>query len=256
MGILSDKKNGIKTSHSDSKIIFIIGLGRSGTHLLGYVLRAYPDIRVTIEEQPMFELTTKMALNPALRAHLFSELVESYQLEYSKSVPFHYADKSHPNIWLAEDLARVFPNALFVGTWREPFATVASMLKHEGVLKWHRRWKEFPVPNPFLGITSTNVDEYEMISMAAKCALRWKSHAERIEYLTTILKSQLHMIIYEDLVNNTRRELKKLSEFLSLSTPTRIPEIKRGSIDRWRRELSDETCAEITQVVDCKHDMF
>jgi hypothetical protein len=63
-----------------------------------------------------------------------------------------YLDKSHPNIWIADKIKEEFPEAKFVGIERNPFATVSSMLKHRGVMKWHRDWKSFPVPNRFLGI--------------------------------------------------------------------------------------------------------
>ncbi len=55
--------------------IFVIGTGRSGTHWLGYSLGNHPEIRATIEVQPMFGLSTRMALNPALEMQLFEKLI-------------------------------------------------------------------------------------------------------------------------------------------------------------------------------------
>ena len=36
-----------------SRPIFVIGTGRSGTHWIGYILAAHPDIRATIEVSPI-----------------------------------------------------------------------------------------------------------------------------------------------------------------------------------------------------------
>ncbi|MFC1719230.1 sulfotransferase [Candidatus Poribacteria bacterium] len=232
----------------ERKLAFVIGCGRSGTHLVGYILRSYPEMRVTIEKTPIFDWVTAMALNPARKATLFPRLVRQYQLLRSLASPRHYADKSHPNIWLAEDLAAAFPQALFIGIQREPFATVASMLRHGGILDWHRRRGEFPVPNDFLGINTEDIEQYEQLSSPTKCALRWKSHAKKMEDLKSVLKRRLHVIGYEDLVRDSQSEIQKLVDFLGLSMPTKLPEIKTESLDRWRLELSDEICVEIERV--------
>ena len=44
--------------------IFVLGTGRSGTHWLGYILDAHPDIHVAIEERTKFRLATRAALRP------------------------------------------------------------------------------------------------------------------------------------------------------------------------------------------------
>jgi hypothetical protein len=139
-----------------SKKIFVIGTGRSGTHWLGQILQAHPDIHVTVEAPPIFAWSTAMALDPRQSPVLLPQLIRQYEIEHAAVAPRHYADKSHPNIWHAEDLAARLPDAVFLGIQRNPFATVASMLEHAGVLAWHERWREFPVPNRFLGITLEN----------------------------------------------------------------------------------------------------
>ena len=78
-----------------------------------------------------------MALDPSQQRELFPKLVRAYEEEKRRVQPKRYADKSHPNIWIAEALSEVFPDAQFLGIERDPFGTVASMLKHKGVLKWH-----------------------------------------------------------------------------------------------------------------------
>lgn len=122
-----------------SRKVFILGTGRSGTHWLGYILESHPDCVATIETRGIFRRVTRMALDPTLRPRLLPGLLRRYRLRHALAVPSHYVDKSHPNLWLAEALADAFDDALFVGIVRNPYATVASMLRHEGVLEWHRR---------------------------------------------------------------------------------------------------------------------
>lgn len=170
-------------SVANSRKIFIVGTGRSGTHLVGYILGSHPDVRATIEVNPGFRWVTEMAINPSTREKHYWKLVWYYRWQHFRSVPNHYVDKSHPNLWIAHRLAETFPKALFLGIQRNPYATVASMINHEGVRKWHERWLEFPIPNRFLGIAESDVAEYEQRSLATKCAMRWKAHHDRLRVL-------------------------------------------------------------------------
>ncbi|MGH8501283.1 MAG: sulfotransferase family protein [Gammaproteobacteria bacterium] len=228
-----------------SKKIFIIGTGRSGTHWIGYILARHAEIRATIEIKPAFDWVTEMALNPATRHRLFPRLVRYYRRQHFLAVPRHYMDKSHPNIWLAEKLAATFDDAVFVGMQRNPYATVASMLRHKGVLKWQERWSEFPTPNPFLGITDERITRYGRLPLAQRCAMRWRSHKQQLEYLQGVLKDRLFVIQYEELATQTRPVLACLNKFLSLSSAIPMPEIKTASVDKWQEQLSD---VEIEQV--------
>lgn len=228
--------------------IFVIGSGRSGTHWVGYILEGHPGIHVTIEKPPIFKWVTEIALDPGRKELLLPKLLKRYEVEHQAVRPRHYADKSHPNIWIAEELAAAFPEARFVGIQRNPYATVASMLKHPGVLAWHERWKEFPVPNPFLGITRENHATYEAMPLAAKCALRWKAHRERLLQLRDTLGPRLLVLQYEDVILDPEAQLAALDGFLSLPTPIPKPKVKSESLDRWKTELANDVKEQIAQV--------
>ena len=101
---------------STTRPVFVIGTGRSGTHWLGYSLGNHPEVRATVEVEPMFGLSKRMALNPALEGELLGRLIKAYKWQLFKSSPRLYLDKSHPNIWIAEKLKKAFPQALFIGT--------------------------------------------------------------------------------------------------------------------------------------------
>ena len=97
-----------------------------------------------------------MALDPGKRDVLLPKLIERYRIEHQSVSPKHYADKSHPNIWIAEELAAAFPEALFVGIQRNPYATVAGHAEARGRARLAQAMEGIPVPNRFLGITHEN----------------------------------------------------------------------------------------------------
>ena len=248
MSFLIHKYKAFKDIHPDSRKIFVIGCGRSGTHWVGNILSDHPDIRVTVEKKPIFDKVTAIAVNPSKMKRLLKPLIRWYRFEHALAAPRHYADKSHPNIWLVEELASVFPRSLFVGIQRDPYGTVSSMLKNKGVRMWCERWEDYPVPNRFLGITTANVETYRNLSLAGKCALRWLCHAERMKEVKKKVPERVHIIQYENLILNVQQELIRLQEFLGLSAPIPVPEVKRGSLDKWLSNLTEENCIDIERV--------
>ena len=230
-------------------MILIIGTGRSGTHWVAHLLQSHGECAGLLEAEPIFSYATQMALNPALCSELMPRIIEEYKAEVKKTAPRIFFDKSHPNIWNAEALADAFPTARFIGTDRSVFGTVASMLDHGGVQDWIRRWREYPVPNRFLGIDERNQDIYPSLSLEEQCALRWKSHDRRMKDLADILGNRLHVINYETLHAHPRAELERLQAFLRLRTAFPAPEIRQASRDSWKTRLSPEQIARIERIV-------
>jgi hypothetical protein len=229
--------------------IFVVGTGRSGTHWVGHILEAHPAIQASIEEQPMFDWVTAMALDPSQEAALFPRLIRAYRSKIFRAAPRHYLDKSHANLWLAEALARALPAARFVGIERNPFATIASMLKHGGILQWQRRWREFPLPNRFLGIDDTTARDYDGLPVVKQCALRWIAHRRQMGRLRASLGVRLTVLHYEELIRDTPGQVEALGQFLHLQTPPPVPPVKAESLDKWRRDLSPEQIEQIREVV-------
>jgi hypothetical protein len=230
------------------KKIFVVGSGRSGTHFLGWTIDAHPEIHSTIEDPRIFDAVVTMALNPRLEDRIFPSVVRLYRREHGRVPDRHYADKTHPNLWFAERLAEAFPEAVFLGIRRDPFGTVASMLQHEGVRGWHEGWRDYPIPNRFLGITEELAPRYDALPLAAQCAVRWRSHAERMDEARRRLGERMWFVEYERLLTDTDTALDELQEFLGLATPFPRPELRHESLDKWRSQLSDEDVAAIASV--------
>lgn len=234
---------------SQRKKIFVIGSGRSGTHLVGNLLDSHAEIAATIEKPEIFHAVTRMALDPRTEPQLYPKVADLYVEEHGKVADLHYADKSHPNIWLAERLAESFEEAVFLGIQRDPRAVVASMLRHDGVQQWHRRWREFPVPNRFLGISADLEPTYDDLSLETQCALRWKAHAERMADLRNELGERMLYIDYERLLQD-EQAVRDIEQFLELEQPFPPFEMQLGSLEKWEEQLSDEQVAAVTAVAD------
>jgi len=239
----------IRAATVKTRPVFVIGCGRSGTHLIARSLSAHPLVHATIETEPVFGLSTAMALNAQLEQVAFEDLAGCYRSQLRRSRRRIYLDKSHPNLWVAERLKNEFREAQFIGMERNVFATVASMLKHRGVLQWHTRWKEFPIPNRFLGIDVETAAAYEDLPLVAKCALRWLAHRNRLTILARTLGKDLLVLSFEQLLSEPLASMRRLQSFLKLEQPIPVPCIDTTPLTKWHSELSDEQVSQIRDIV-------
>jgi hypothetical protein len=223
---------------STSRKIFVLGSGRSGTHWLGYTLDGHPAIEATIEKPAIFRRVTNVALNPRRRPVVLPYLLWAYRREHRRVAPRHYADKSHPNLWIAETLARWFPTALFVGVERSVYGTIASMLVHKGILVHQEQWRRYPVPNRFLGITKEIAPFYDALPVVAQCALRWRAHHEEMERVAERLGPRMLVLSYESMIDQYEEQCSTLWSFLDVDDIGGTAPPKSTSRDQWRDQLS------------------
>lgn len=228
--------------------VFVLGTGRSGTHWLGRSLGAHPEIKASIEGRPQFRLVRKMAMDERLERWLFPILVQVYRLQLLWSAPLLFLDKSHPNLWLAERLLTHFPDARFIGIERNPYATVASMMKHPGVNGWHDQWRNFPVPNRFLGIDRELATRYDDESRAGQCAYRWVAHHQRLRQLRPLLGERLMTIEYERFAEDPQATVELLQAHLGLSVPIPVPKVRSDSLAKWRSQLTEDEIARVRAI--------
>lgn len=217
--------------------------------MLGMILKSHPLISVEIEKQTIFSKVTQAALNPNQEKRIFSEIIRYYRYRHFKTAPGYYGDKSHANLWLAEKIADTFSDALFIATTRDCYPVVASMLNYPVMLKWFDQWDKLPVPNRFLGITNRILPKYRDLSLAAKCALRWKAHHQEIKRLEKSLGDRFFVVGYEKLLLDTQATLASLCRFLDLKQGFLTPDIKIESLDKWRNYLSEKDIKDIDEIL-------
>lgn len=228
--------------------IFVLGTGRSGTHWVGHILDSHPQIRATIERRPIFRIATRAAVEPSQQDRLLPWLRLLYTYEGIRSWPRHYADKSHPAIWYADEIARWFPRSRFVAVERSPFGTVASMLRHADVERWQQEWHRYELPNPFLGIDATTADCYEGLSPAEKASLRWLSHHRQTNHLRSVLGDRMLVLNYESMVGCFHREMTRLWDFLGVHAATTSHGPNTSSQDSWKHKLNRDDIVNIERI--------
>ena len=86
--------------------------------------------------------------------------------------------------------------------------------------------------------------------IAAKCALRWRSHAKQMNQLVVPLGGRLYRVDYKELVLNPKETIGALMDFLGVRAPDPLPEVSRGSLERWRKELNPKECEQIERIAD------
>lgn len=235
----------------DKKLIFIVGTGRSGTHLLGRILATNPHIKGRFEEPETFRLITRIAVNQDVkcpfRVYFLKLTLRKKLANILKHSSKHILEKSHPSLWLIDYLVDKFKNVLFIGICRDVLPTVSSMLEHKGVLSWY---KKLPLnrENRFLGITKINKSYFEKLTIEEKCALRWLSHKNELQRMQLKYPDKLFLLKYEDFIQEPKPILSKIASFVGVTDTFELESIHSKAIDKWKLKLSDDQIERIHNI--------
>ena len=230
----------------NTHLIFIVGTGRSGTHLIARSIGSHEAVKAYIEHPPFFDLSSKIAFENKVRKDRIKKLINKYKKEIricSKESKI-MLDKSHPNIWIIDELIHDFPKAKFIAVNRNAYSTISSMLRHEGVLTWFDKYDNKTL-NPFLGVTYSTINTFKELPIESKCALRWKSHRDEIINAKNKYPTHVHVLNYEDFLLDTDRELQKVANFIGISNQFRSEKIINENLTKWRGLLSRSEIANI-----------
>ena len=235
------------------KIIYIMGTGRSGTHLLGRTVSSHPLIEGHIEDPDYFHPAVNIAVKQDISSQWYIgiqkyRLLRKYKSLIKQSSSDFILTKSHPVIWFSEYLMNKLDNALFIGIIRNQYQTVSSMLNHSGVQEWYSMLPQNK-PNRFLGITEENKSYFNDFPLESKCAYRWLSHKKELQRLQNVLKDRYLLFDYDDFVTHLDDHLQKISDFLNIENQFNPEALKTESLDKWRSYLTKEQIQHIDQVV-------
>lgn len=223
--------------------IFIIGRHRSGSTLIEQILSSHSAIEGTAELPYIPDIAGEIAdvdgpaggaqyfenlakLSPEVLADFGERYLERARLHRSTSRPF-FIDKDPGNLFHVGLIALILPNAKFIDARRNPAAAC---------------WSQFTVQ---FKMTNLRLTEF---------ARAWRDYAELMEHFDAVLPGKIHRVIYEDLVTDTEKEVRRLLGYLDLpfeenclrfyetertvltpsSEQVRRP-ITRAAIDHWRR---------------------
>ena len=168
-----------------------------------------------------------------------------------------YGDASPDLLYCAGALLSAFPDARFVQVIRDGRDVVAGMLADTDTIAALRPGfanlnDEFP--NPFLGVENeADRAGWADLSLAGKCALRWRSAVRTSARLRYVLSAQqLTTLRYEEIVTRPDAVAGMMSEFVGARVPAialRAPYADRAlEPGAWRHTLSADQATEVESV--------
>jgi hypothetical protein len=268
--------------------VFVLGAPHSGTDLVARALKRSAGFHVTMGHPNVLHVVYAFARRPSISrgrgeaaaSVLRDAFAQAWQVTahacltcspacrqaggvdtvgpcVAERTIARYGDASPDLLYCAGVLADAFPDARFVQVIRDGRDVVAGMLGDSDTLAWCRPSfanLETEFPNPFLGVEDeTDRAGWADLSLAGKCAMRWRSAVRmsaRLRY--TLSAQQLTTLRYEELVTKPDATAGSVSEFIgarvsaiALRDPAEQHAPEPGS---WRRTLSAEQAIEVEKI--------
>jgi predicted Zn-dependent protease len=239
--LFADRPRG---SFSDAPI-FIVGMPRAGSTLVEQILVSHPDVEPTMElpyiahialeigragrrgRGPDFYQCVAALDQPALAAHATAYLDKAAR--HRHLARRHFVDKLPGNFMHAGLIELLLPNARIIDVRRHPMAACFSMFKQL-----------------FFGGQEFTYEQTEL-------GRYYRDYVCMMDHFDTALPGRIHRVIYEDLVEDTEAETRRLLDYCGLpfddaclrfwrtdrpisthsSEQVRGP-VFRAGLDRWR----------------------
>jgi hypothetical protein len=167
-----------------------------------------------------------------------------------------YGDASPDLLYCAESLVDAFPDARLVQVIRDGRDVVAGMLADPDALAWFRSGLvdlNADFAHPVLGVeTQADRAEWPGLSMAGKCAMRWRGTVRLMARLRNALSAeQLITLRYEEMIRQPVTAARAVSAFTGAEVSN--TELRPGpgpawEAGVWRRLLNPAQAAEVERV--------
>ena len=185
----------LKINRNNRKFLFIIGMPRSGTSLTEQIISSHenvfgggelPYIKKIYENY--FELNKKVTIDNLLDC-------ERDYIEYTSNLDNSdkvFTDKAPLNFFYIGFILKFLPNSEFINIVRNPIDNCWSIYKNH-----------FPTKIDF----ANNLDDL---------AKYYDHYKNLMNFWRKLFPSQIYDLCYENLVSDTKKEVKKLLKFCSL----------------------------------------
>lgn len=235
------------------RAIFIVGTGRSGTHFTTRLLNGFEHTNDPMKGKEDPNLLMDIA-NAAIHHRLpsrNSERVYRHRIMHEDGV---FLDQHHPNLFFVNHWSTLFEGVVFLYPQRPIYQTVASMLRHRGVMSWYRYakgWRQrtinrIPYPNRFLGLEQFS--DVQSLPPHLLCAHRVIAHQKAYEGSVAMMNGALRSIDYVSLVNNPLEEFSRVfsaKEITRLGKFSLVEQPSPQSLSKYKDVLSEKEVAEI-----------
>jgi hypothetical protein len=167
-----------------------------------------------------------------------------------------YGDASPDLLYCAESLIDAFPDARLLQIIRDGRDVVAGMLTDPDALAWFRPGfvdLDAESAHPVIGVeTQADRAEWPGLSVAGKCAMRWRGSVRVMARLRNALTpEQLITLRYEEMIRQPVAAARAVSSFIGAEIshpelrPGQDPDAEAGV---WRRVLNPAQAAEVERV--------
>jgi hypothetical protein len=228
--------------------IFIIGSGRTGTHLMCNELLTYKNTfddvnrgkgETAKENEKRLLTSTETAIK---QIPLPDNVIKDYKGSVENKKVF--INQDHTNLFHVEQLLENFPDCLFFAMKRPIPQVVSSMLRKPATLRWFE-WskKNGKFPNKFTGIKDKN--HIKKLSIEQLCAKRVRSHYKEINRLKNLYPKNIVIVEFEKLVKleNADQYIKSLitkEQYNQLGEKTHNIEKESDVLTKHNTFLTDE----------------
>lgn len=202
-------------SHLEQTIVFVGGAGRSGTHHLGRILGDHPQTKLRLEKKLTFRPISQSIAHNEFKSRKIT-LALRYLRLCSKLTSKVVVEKTHPSVWIFDQILDEMPCAKMIAITRSPYEVVASMKKHEGVQRWYDE-VDITTSNPFLGITKANKSNFNNLSSIEQFTHKWIAHYKQIQELQNRFPNQVLSIHFDGLIKNTQETYDEVCSFIGLN---------------------------------------
>jgi len=270
--------------------VFIIGAPHSGVDLLARALKRSAGFHLTIGQRSVMSVVYAFARSPSIQRGrgeaaatvLRDAFAQAWQVNahgclacaptcreaggvngvgtcVSERDIRRYGDATPDLMYCAEGLVDAFPDARIVQIIRDGRDVVAAMLADTTALAWFKPGvanvdSEFP--NPFFGIeTEDDLAAWPGLSLAGKCAMRWRGSVRVMARLRSSLAAErLTTLRYEQVIRQPAAAARTVSGFIEADVAA-IGVRARGragpmaiQAGGWRRTLTVQQVIEVEQV--------
>jgi Sulfotransferase family len=275
----------VVNGHKVQRPVFVVGCPHSGTDLFARALKRSSGFHLTIGRPNVQRMIYAFARRPSIphgrddaAARVLRDVfAEAWQVRRDGCVECaamcrqagevrgpgpcvdprgisRYADASPDLLYCVPVLVSAFPDAQVLQLVRDGRDVVADMLADDGSLAWFRPSfanvdSEFP--NPFFGIeTESDRARWSGMSLAAKCALRWRGAVRMAARLRKELSPrQLTTLRYEDVVRDPRQAARAASTFIGAAmSPLPLQPARASGGRTWRHRLTAEQAGEVDKI--------
>jgi tetratricopeptide (TPR) repeat protein len=201
--------------------IFVLGLPRSGSTLVEQILASHSSVEGTMELPDIAALAEQIGGFPeglaALTVADGQRLGESYLRRtavHRTSGRAHFIDKMPNNFRFIGLIARILPRAKIIDVRRHPMAACFSGFKQH--------------------FAAGHAWSYDLATVGQY----YCEYVELMRHFDTVLPGRIHRVIYEDLVESTEAEVRRMLDYARLPFEPGCLEFHRN--DRAVRTVSSE----------------